>query len=111
MILGGVFKNILLVLASVIFWGTIITPLQLIGYAIATIGLIYFGVGYDGIVTYCAAAKRMWGDGDEILPSPRFVKKVLLIVLYTAVSALCVTGLAVKSGNMPAFLTERLPPF
>ncbi|TVY36176.1 putative sugar phosphate/phosphate translocator [Lachnellula occidentalis] len=111
MILGGVFKNILLVVASVIFWGTIITPLQLFGYSIATIGLIYFGVGYNGIVTYCAAAKRMWGDGDELLPSPRFVRKVMLIILYTAVLALCVTGAAVKSGNVPAFLTERLPPY
>ncbi|TVY34032.1 putative sugar phosphate/phosphate translocator [Lachnellula subtilissima] len=111
MILGGVFKNILLVVASVIFWGTIITPLQLFGYAIATTGLIYFGVGYDGIVTYCAAAKRMWGDGDEILPSPRFVRKVMMIIMYTAVLALCVTGVVVKRGNVPAFLTERLPPY
>ena len=109
MILGGVFKNIILVVASVIFWGTIITPLQFFGYAIATAGLIYYGVGYDGLVTYYAAGKRMWGNGDEVLPSTRLVRRVLVIGLYAAIFILCVTGVAVKSGNVPEFLMERLP--
>jgi hypothetical protein len=106
MILGGVFKNILLVLASVIFWGTIITPMQLFGYSIATAGLIYYGVGYDGLVTYYAAtsnyAKRIGG-----VPSGKLIRRVILVA---TIFFLLVTGVAV-SGNTPEFFTERLPPY
>jgi len=111
MILGGVFKNILLVVASVIFWGTIIMPMQLFGYSIATAGLIYYGVGYDGIVTYFTAAsnyvKKIWGHEGNIL-SGKLIRRVIVLAL---IFMLLLTGVAVKSGNAPLFLTERLPPY
>ncbi|PMD46184.1 TPT-domain-containing protein, partial [Hyaloscypha variabilis F] len=42
MTLCGVLKNILLVLASVVLWGTVIMPIQALGYGIALLGLVYY---------------------------------------------------------------------
>jgi hypothetical protein len=71
MTLCGVLKNILLVVASIIFWGTIITGLQFFGYAIALVGLVYYGVGYEGVMTYWAVTadftRRLLGIKEESL--------------------------------------------
>jgi len=40
--LAGVFKDILLVTSSVLIFGVVITPLQIIGYGIALAGLVLF---------------------------------------------------------------------
>ncbi|KAF8524365.1 TPT-domain-containing protein [Hysterangium stoloniferum] len=40
--LAGVFKDILLIVGSVVIFGTIITPLQIVGYGIALVGLVIF---------------------------------------------------------------------
>lgn len=40
--LAGVFKDILLIIASVLIYNTTITPIQIIGYGVALIGLIIF---------------------------------------------------------------------
>ena len=71
MTLCGVLKNILLVVASVVIWGTIIGGLQVFGYGIALAGLVYYGVGYDGIMTYWAAivgfAAKLGESNPEVL--------------------------------------------
>lgn len=103
MTLCGVLKNILLVLASVLLWGTVIMPIQALGYAIALIGLVYYGVGYEGILTYYTYSRKflneLWeGESSE----KRFetastgargdggiVRKVLVVGVFT----LCVVGL------------------
>lgn len=102
MTLCGVLKNILLVLASVLLWGTVISPIQALGYSMALLGLIYYGVGYEGILTYFAytqkLARQIW-EGDS--PEKKFetastgreksgvLRKVLVVVVFT----LCVVGL------------------
>jgi hypothetical protein len=102
MTLCGVLKNILLVLASVLLWGTVISPIQALGYSIALVGLIYYGVGYEGILTYIShtqkLAKQVW-EGES--PEKKFettstgrgkggvLRKVLLVSVFT----LCVVGL------------------
>ena len=40
--LSGVIKDILLILGSVLFFGSAITPIQYLGYAIALTGLVLF---------------------------------------------------------------------
>jgi len=40
--LAGVFKDILLIIGSVFIFGTIVTPLQVVGYSIALVGLVIF---------------------------------------------------------------------
>lgn len=50
MTLTGIFKNILLILVSILIWNTKITFMQTVGYAIALAGLTYYSLGYDQIV-------------------------------------------------------------
>ena len=40
--LAGVFKDILLITGSVAIFGTMITPMQVVGYSIALLGLILY---------------------------------------------------------------------
>ncbi|QYS94880.1 TPT domain-containing protein [Trichoderma simmonsii] len=51
MTLTGIFKSILLVVASVLIWSTQITFLQTVGYTIALGGLTYYSLGYDQLVS------------------------------------------------------------
>jgi uncharacterized membrane protein len=109
MTLCGVLKNILLVLTSVLLFGTIIMPLQVLGYGIALLGLIYYGVGYEGIQTYYAYtqkyAKIVW-EGEE----KRFEtastgnrgslgRKVVIGTIFGLCVVGLVAGMAVRSGR------------
>ena len=49
MTLVSVPKNILLIVCSVVIWGTQITSLQMVGYAIALFGLLYYSLGWTTI--------------------------------------------------------------
>jgi hypothetical protein len=66
MTLTGIFKNILLILVSILIWNTRISFMQTIGYAVALAGLTYYSLGYDQIsklfhssVTWVSGA---WGS-------------------------------------------------
>ena len=117
MTLCGVLKNILLVVASVVFWGTIITGLQIVGYGIALVGLVYYGVGYDGILTYYAYSRayamKLWEGRNDTATTqrPTLLRKALVISLYTTVVVLLVTGFAIHNGKASEYiqsLTDRL---
>ncbi|KAI0166876.1 TPT-domain-containing protein [Hypoxylon sp. FL1284] len=47
LVLTGIFKNILLVVAAVAIWGTPITSLQLVGYTLALFGMLLYQSGWD----------------------------------------------------------------
>jgi hypothetical protein len=47
MTLTGIFKNILLILVSMLIWNTKISGMQVFGYAVALAGLTYYSLGYD----------------------------------------------------------------
>ncbi|OJJ68471.1 hypothetical protein ASPBRDRAFT_57853 [Aspergillus brasiliensis CBS 101740] len=51
MTLVSVPKNILLIVCSVVIWGTQISTLQMVGYAIALLGLLYYSLGWATIRT------------------------------------------------------------
>lgn len=47
--LSGVLKDILLVSASILIWGTYVSGLQFLGYSIALGGLVYYKLGIEGL--------------------------------------------------------------
>lgn len=57
--LCGVLKDILLVCASVLIWGTPVTAIQLVGYSIALSGLVYFKLGGEKIREQFAQLRGM----------------------------------------------------
>ncbi|RFU34605.1 hypothetical protein B7463_g1752, partial [Scytalidium lignicola] len=60
--LCGVLKDILLVIASMMIWGTIITPLQVFGYGIALSGLVYYKLGAETLKGYFSEIGRQWAE-------------------------------------------------
>src|SRR6266516_1018317 len=60
--LSGVLKDILLVIASVLIWGTTVTYLQMFGYSIALGGLVYYKLGADQVKEYLGHRSHMWAD-------------------------------------------------
>ncbi len=58
--LCGVIKNVGIVILSVILWGTVVTGLQWFGYSIASAGLIYYSLGYEGIKNAYTQGQTMW---------------------------------------------------
>lgn len=120
MTLCGVLKNILLVIASVLIWGTIITSLQVMGYFIATCGLIYYGVGYDGVMTYFNVTKsyasKLWEGEADVSTAPRstILRKVLVAGMYVFVALLLLAGIGLQTGKGQELyenLTGRLTSF
>jgi hypothetical protein len=117
MTLCGVLKNILLVVASVFIWGSVITWLQFIGYGIATGGLVYYGVGYEGIMTYYSStqqyARKMWEGEPETSTASKASRwrKILFIVLYVTIVLLLVIGIALKTqtgASLASDLSDRM---
>lgn len=48
--LTGIFKNILLIACSTAIWRTEITPIQILGYSISLMGLVYYALGVDKLM-------------------------------------------------------------
>jgi hypothetical protein len=113
MTLCGVLKNILLVLASVLLWGTIIMPLQILGYTIALAGLIYYGIGYEGIQTsysYTSKyAKQLW-EGEKMFETATtasrgtIARKAVIVVIFTLCVVGLVAGMAIRSEQAEIFV-------
>jgi hypothetical protein len=113
MTLCGVLKNILLVLTSVLLWGTVIMPLQVLGYIIALAGLIYYGIGYEGIQTsYCYTSKyaqQLW-EGEKMFETATtgnrgaVFRKVAIVCVFTFCVIGLVAGMTVRSGQAEEFV-------
>jgi hypothetical protein len=92
--LTGIFKNILLIVCSVLLWGTPITTLQVIGYSVGLAGLTYYSFGYEKLAAGCAATAS-WisglftgGKGSRLSPRVRvaiFIASVGLLSVLVAV--------------------------
>lgn len=90
MTLTGIFKNILLIVISIVIWQTEITALQGFGYTIALAGLTYYSVGHDQLAHFGHAA-GVWAAAavsSSSSPSLQFRRMVLLGIL--ALSSLLV---------------------
>ncbi|RYO81121.1 hypothetical protein DL764_009808 [Monosporascus ibericus] len=97
-VLTGLFKNVLLVVAAVSIWGTPISLLQLSGYAILLLGLFLYQLDWDQLKAGWVADVE-WGGEKSIsekiaratsTPSPRCVKKTMLVMALAAISLLLV---------------------
>ncbi|RAL03108.1 uncharacterized protein BO80DRAFT_462857 [Aspergillus ibericus CBS 121593] len=65
MTLVSVPKNILLIVCSVVIWGTEISVLQMVGYALALVGLLYYSLGWETIKGSCGAGYTRLVGGVE----------------------------------------------
>ncbi|AEO61636.1 hypothetical protein MYCTH_2311983 [Thermothelomyces thermophilus ATCC 42464] len=79
--LCGVLKDVLLVVASMIIWGTEVTVTQFFGYSIALCGMIYYKLGYEAIKGYAGEAGRQWADFGNRRPVLRRISTILLVLL------------------------------
>ncbi|RAH71410.1 TPT-domain-containing protein [Aspergillus aculeatinus CBS 121060] len=67
MTLVSVPKNILLIVCSIVIWGSPVSALQVVGYGIALLGLLYYSLGWRTIQPLCEAAVtkvRGWRRGE-----------------------------------------------
>ena len=88
--LCGVLKNILVVALAILIWGTVVTPLQIFGYALSSIGLLYYFLGAETIHRFVSSlfvgkrppVERKSGTGNSR-------KKIAMI---------CITAAAVCGG-------------
>jgi len=114
MTLCGVLKNILLVFASVLLWGTVIMPIQALGYGIALVGLVYYGVGYEGMVAYYSfsrmVVRQVW-EGPEMsekrletastgTSKGGVLRKVVIVGVFTLCVVGLVTGAMMRGGQV-----------
>lgn len=88
----------MLVVASMIIWGTQVTGLQFFGYSIALGGMVYYKLGYEAIKGYAGEAGRQWADFGNKQPVLRRVAVILLVLLTVFV---LLGGLAPASGIDP----------
>ncbi|KAK4180355.1 triose-phosphate transporter family-domain-containing protein [Triangularia setosa] len=79
--LCGVLKDVLLVVASMIIWGTQVTGLQFFGYSIALGGMVYYKLGYEAIKGYAGEAGRQWADFGNRRPILRRISIMLFTVM------------------------------
>lgn len=58
--LCGVLKDILLVAASMLIWGTRVGPLQAFGYSISLAGIVYYKLGAATVLNLLSDTNRKW---------------------------------------------------
>ncbi|KAH9908043.1 TPT-domain-containing protein [Xylariomycetidae sp. FL2044] len=85
MTLCGVLKDVLLVMASMLIWGTQISGLQAFGYTIALGGMIYYKLGFDTLKGYGSEAGRQWAEFGATRPALRKIIVISAIVLLVFV--------------------------
>ena len=99
--LCGVLKNILLVVASILIWGTIVSGLQVLGDGITLVGLVYYGVGYEGVLISYKTTRRfvleIWegaeAKGAETIPKrSNIVRNVAIVACGSIVAVIMLLG-------------------
>ncbi len=89
--LCGVLKDILLVGASMLIWGTQISGLQAFGYSIAICGMLYYKLGQKELKPYIAEAGRRWAEFGATRPA---LRKLLIVGVGITALFLLLGGLA-----------------
>jgi len=100
--LCGVLKDVLLVAASMIIWGTQVTALQFFGYSIALGGMVYYKLGYAAIKGYAGEAGRQWADFGNRRP----VLRRIAIIAFVVMALFVVLGGFAPSYDATAYLDE-----
>ncbi|CAK7244058.1 MAG: hypothetical protein STHCBS139747_005592 [Sporothrix thermara] len=102
--LCGVLKDILLVAASMLIWGTPVTGLQFFGYGIALSGMVYFKLGYDTLKSYAAEGGRKWAEFGATRPALRKIIIVGTVLSFVLMGFTYAGG----PGSLPVSLPVRL---
>ncbi|TQV92580.1 hypothetical protein V2A60_009053 [Cordyceps javanica] len=76
----GVLKDILLVIASMVIFGSRVTALQFFGYSIALGGMVYYKLGYEQLKGHIADFNRQWAAFGAEKPVLRRISIVVLAV-------------------------------
>ncbi|KAI0378453.1 TPT-domain-containing protein [Hypomontagnella monticulosa] len=82
MTLCGVLKDVMLVVASMLIWGTPVSALQAFGYTIALGGMIYYKLGFDALKGYAGEAGRHWAEFGATRPALRKIVVVVAVLLF-----------------------------
>ncbi|CAJ2507747.1 Uu.00g089330.m01.CDS01 [Anthostomella pinea] len=95
LVLTGILKNILLVAAAVVIWGTSIASIQLVGYGLALGGLVLYQSSWQELqANYNAsiqwARDRSTTRGTREIRFPPFARKPLIVVVSVVASSLLV---------------------
>ncbi|KKO96973.1 hypothetical protein THAR02_10918 [Trichoderma harzianum] len=80
--LCGVLKDIMLVVASMMIWGTQVTALQFFGYSIALGGMVYYKLGFEALKGYAGEAGRQWAEFGARKPILRKLSIIVMAVLF-----------------------------
>ena len=105
MTLCGVLKDILLVGASILIWGTPISALQYFGYGIALCGLIYYKLGAATIKAQFSDGGRMWAEYGAKHPA---LRKLIVFAIVLTLMIVVLLGLAPTVGYDPSQLASVL---
>jgi hypothetical protein len=89
--LCGVLKDILLVAASILIWGTPVTATQFFGYAVALSGLVYYKLGREELKNNIASARRAWSEFGAQKPAMRHM---IILGLIFFLMLILIGGLA-----------------
>lgn len=98
--LCGVLKDILLVIASVIIWGTMISTLQVFGYSIAIAGMLWFRLGPEKLKELFSNLGRSWAEFGATKP---VLRKLLILGLVI------VTLFVLIGGVGPTYAPDYIP--
>lgn len=92
--LCGVLKDILLVAASMLIWGTVVSALQFFGYSIALVGLIYYKLGAEQLKGYFAEGTRQWAEFGARRPVLRklIILSAVFVTLFFFIGGLAPTA-------------------
>jgi len=88
--LCGVLKDIMLVAASIVLFGSPVSALQWFGYSIALAGMVYYKLGYNQIIGYYNNGSRMWAEYGATNPAQRkmVIFGAVILFLFLAIGAL-----------------------
>ncbi|KAG0645359.1 putative sugar phosphate phosphate translocator [Hyphodiscus hymeniophilus] len=99
--LCGVLKDILLVIASIIIWGTMISTLQIFGYSIALCGMLWFKLGPEKLKEVLSNVTRSWAEFGASKP---VLRKLLIFGLIIVTLSVLVGG--VGPTYAPAYIPD-----
>lgn len=105
MTLCGVLKDILLVAASILIWGTYVSGLQYFGYGIALCGLVYYKLGAATIKAQFSEGSRMWAEYGAKHPA---LRKLIVFGVVITLMIMVLLGLAPTVGVDPTQLASVL---
>ncbi|KAM0276070.1 hypothetical protein ACHAQH_007124 [Verticillium albo-atrum] len=80
--LCGVLKDVMLVAASMMIWGTQVSGLQFFGYTIALGGMVFYKLGYEQLRGYIGEGTRQWAEFGQRKPVLRKLA-VLIMSVFT----------------------------